>query len=97
MSRDPGLDRWTTTESGEFVACIVVTDREDTHTAIEILIRGRTRDEVVGRLRSLGYHSIRFKGSHQRVPEEYVANLLASDHETLWRPFVDGGSWQPLS
>lgn len=68
VGRHPGLDRWTTTESGEFVAFIVVTDREDAHTAIEILLRGRTRDEAVGRLHSLGYDSIRLKDSRCQDP-----------------------------
>lgn len=57
---------------------------------------GGTRDEVVSRLRSLGHHSVRLKGDHRRLPGEYVAIVLASDHDTLWRPFPDGGSWRPM-
>lgn len=95
MSRDPGLDRWGTTHDGTFVACIVGTSLADRHEAIEILVRGPSPAAVVQRYQALGYHSIRFKGDHRRVPDGDEVVVLASDQEVLWRPFGQRGPWQP--
>ena len=77
------------------MACTVDTFLADRHEDIEILVRGPSRAEVVKRYHALGYHSIRFKGNHRRVPHEVEVEVLASDQEVLWRPFGRRGPWQP--
>jgi len=95
MSRDSGLDRWGMTSAGHFVACIVDTLPSERHEAVEILIQGSSRAEVVKHYQALGYHSIRLKGDQSRVPKDYELAVLASDHDVLWRPFVRKGPWRP--